>query len=145
MVENSLDEVSIIKQKAEFGDSLAQLQWALICLCGKSQKEAKPLKKRVAEAIIWLEKSCKQRCTQAQFILGCVYDVYTENKEEAFRWWKKAAEQEDARAIVRIAECLLNGNGVEKDIDEAIKWYKTICPFIEVESFLEKYKMQNQQ
>ena len=104
MVENSLDEVSNIKQKAEFGDSLAQLQWALICLCGKSQKEAKPLKKRVAEAIIWLEKSCKQRCTQAQFILGCVYDVYTENKEEAYKWWEKAAKKGDEFSIIRINE-----------------------------------------
>lgn len=52
MVGNSLDEVIVIKQNAESGNSLAQLQWALICLCGKSQKGAKPLKDRVAEAII---------------------------------------------------------------------------------------------
>lgn len=37
---------------------------------------------------------------------------------------KKSAEQGDAKAQYNLGVCYYNGNGVEKDYQEAVKWYR---------------------
>jgi len=45
------------------------------------------------------------------------------NKKEAALWLKKAADRGHAKAQASYADALLNGNGIEKDKVEAIKYY----------------------
>ena len=42
---------------------------------------------------------------------------------EAFKWYRKAAEQGDAGAQYGLGWCYENGSGVDKDLSEAFKWY----------------------
>ena len=46
------------------------------------------------------------------------------NEKEAFKWYKKAAEQGDAWAQNNLGVCYENGQGVTKDKKEAAKWYR---------------------
>jgi TPR repeat protein len=67
-------------------------------------------------------------------ILGCVYynlgNTYDlghgveQDKEEAVKWWRKAADKGDTDAMVRLGNAYDHGNGVEQDKEEAIKWWR---------------------
>ena len=43
---------------------------------------------------------------------------------EAVKWYRKAAEQNDADAQNNLGVCYANGQGVAKDEVEAVKWYR---------------------
>ena len=43
---------------------------------------------------------------------------------EAVKWYRKAAEQNDAEAQNNLGLCYANGQGVAKDEVEAVKWYR---------------------
>ena len=45
------------------------------------------------------------------------------NREEAVRWYRRAAEAGNPDAQASLGLCLLRGWGCEKDVDEAIRWY----------------------
>ena len=40
------------------------------------------------------------------------------------KWYRKAAEQNDAMAQYNLGCCYANGQGVAKDEVEAVKWYR---------------------
>ena len=46
-----------------------------------------------------------------------------EEKQEAVRWFKLAADQGDADGQFRLGVCYENGTGVAKDKQEAVQWY----------------------
>ena len=50
---------------------------------------------------------------------GVVKDV-----TEAVKWYRKSAEQGDARAQSNLGIMYETGKGVSKDIAEAVKWYQ---------------------
>ena len=59
--------------------------------------------------------------------LGVCYENGTGtavNKTEAFRWYKKAAEQGIAIAQYNLARCYEDGIGTEINKTEAFRWYK---------------------
>jgi TPR repeat protein len=43
---------------------------------------------------------------------------------EALKWYKKAADQNLGIAMTRIGDFYAKGNGVEKDLDKAVAWYR---------------------
>src|SRR5260370_499415 len=43
---------------------------------------------------------------------------------EGVKWYRKAAEQNDAKAELNLANAYANGQGVAKDDAEAVKWYR---------------------
>ena len=43
---------------------------------------------------------------------------------EAVKWWRKAAEQNNAQAQFNLFTCYFNGTGVTKNYIEALKWVK---------------------
>ena len=47
-----------------------------------------------------------------------------EDKTEAAKWYRKAAEQGDARGQRNLGVCYEYGNGVPEDKEEAVKWYR---------------------
>lgn len=65
----------------------------------------------------------------AETLLGDAYDSYDgivgpHDYEKAFSWYKKAAEQGDARAAVNLGAMYHNGHGTPKDDKEAVKWFQ---------------------
>ena len=56
-----------------------------------------------------------------------MYDVglgVEQDYDEALKWFRKAAEQNNAYAQTYIGFMYEEGHGVEKDLIEAIRWYK---------------------
>jgi TPR repeat protein len=64
---------------------------------------------------------------QAQNYVGkCYAKGYgiAQNKEQAFQWFKKAADGGDVEASYNLAVCYGNGRGVAKDDMERVRWLK---------------------
>ena len=47
-----------------------------------------------------------------------------EDKGQAVKWYRQAAEQGDSEAQFNLGLCYENGEGVPKDLAEAVKWYR---------------------
>lgn len=63
----------------------------------------------------------------AQLVLGYYYATslgVTEDKVEAVKWYRKAADQNLAAAQYNLATCYDDGQGVDQDRIEAVKWYR---------------------
>ena len=43
---------------------------------------------------------------------------------QALEWYRKAAEQEDGKAQIKLGEIYRDGQGVEQDNAQAIQWYR---------------------
>jgi TPR repeat protein len=43
---------------------------------------------------------------------------------EAVKWFRKAADQGDAKAQLNLGACYFRGEGVKQDKAEAVKWYR---------------------
>ncbi|RLB71806.1 MAG: hypothetical protein DRH07_05860, partial [Deltaproteobacteria bacterium] len=48
----------------------------------------------------------------------------TQDNREAVKWYRKAAEQGDAKAQFNLGLMYVKGNGVTLDHVEAVKWYR---------------------
>jgi TPR repeat protein len=46
----------------------------------------------------------------------------TQDHKEAFKWFRKAAEQNDALAELSLAVCYFRGIGVSQSLDDAFLW-----------------------
>ena len=58
----------------------------------------------------------------AQHCLGWTY-IMSENDAEAFKWFRKAAEQGHAGAQLNLGTMYGNGDGVSKNDKESVKWF----------------------
>jgi len=59
--------------------------------------------------------------------LGVMYakgEVVAENKSEAFRWYRKAAEKGNATAMSNLGAMYRKGEGVAEDRAESVRWYR---------------------
>ena len=45
------------------------------------------------------------------------------NREEALKWYLKAAEQGNATAMFNVGNCYAHGYGIEQDDKQAEEWY----------------------
>src|SRR6266536_562227 len=65
---------------------------------------------------------------KAQYELGCAFFSgilgVAKDKAEAVKWYRKAAEQNDARAQAALGVRYATGQGVAKNKGEAVKWYR---------------------
>jgi TPR repeat protein len=62
----------------------------------------------------------------AQYNLGICYangEGVAKDQVKAAKWYRKAAEQNHAKAQFNLGGCYVNGEGVAKDYVEAYKWY----------------------
>ena len=58
-----------------------------------------------------------------------------EDDEKAFELYRQAADAGDVVAVFKLGEFYERGTGVEKDLDEAARWYRTA-----METYPEVYK-----
>lgn len=73
--------------------------------------------------IQWIVDAAEQGDSNAQFALSEYY-LSGENKEQAFPWALKSAQQGNSWGENNLAYCYQHGYGVEKDEIVAFEWYK---------------------
>ena len=86
------------------------------------------------EAMFWLLKSAHRGLPAAQFRLGTWCDMptsifelghlITQTPEEAFRWFKLAADANFAPAFEALGSAYKHGRGCEKNLEAAKYWLK---------------------
>ena len=116
-------EVARLRSAAEQGDAEAQLELG-IPGHGVSREEA----------MKWLHKSADQGNAHAHCLLAMYYskdDPYPkadvglpEDKAEAARWYRLAAELGDCEGQWKLGICYLRGIGVARNDEEAVKWFR---------------------
>jgi len=70
--------------------------------------------------------TCKQGNASDCFNVGLMYDLgdgVVQDKNEAFKWYAKAAKQGNANAQHNLGVKYDKGEGVAQDKKEALKWY----------------------
>ena len=85
---------------------------------------------------VWISNNCRQikswqKAAQAndprgQYFLGLCYAFgynLKQNYNDAFRWYRLAAEQGYANAQNQLGDCYDTGEGVAEDKQQAAKWY----------------------
>lgn len=88
-----------LRQKAIAGDTVAILEVA------RRYAKGKGVKRNDVEAMMWYGKVARQ------------------GNPEAANWFRDLAEKGSAQAQYNLGVCYENGEGVEKDTSEAMKWY----------------------
>lgn len=118
MFEKSFNRLS---EMAEQGISEAQLAIADVYAQGR-----KAVSQNWKNALLWYEKAAQQGNAQEQNALANYYikDIPEQNYALAAEWYTKAAEQGLAEAQKNLGLLYQNGQGVEKNLPEAIKWVK---------------------
>ncbi len=104
---------------AELGHDKAQYNLGIAYLKG----EGRPLDVEAAKK--WLSKSAAQGYAQAQYALALL--LMREGKKsfpEAASLFKKAAARNHVMAQLALGRLYRDGLGVEKDIGEAVKWFR---------------------
>ena len=74
-----------------------------------------------------LLERARQGYVETQIAVGNDYlqgrNGFPEDDNEAFMWFKRAAEKNHPMGLCMVGEMYQYGYGVEKDYDEALKWY----------------------
>jgi len=80
------------------------------------------------ETLAHMRANAEKGDAQFQSVLGSVYLCghlsVAKDEVEAVKWFRRAAEQNDAAAQYNLGNCYRDGKGVEKDAVEAVKWYR---------------------
>lgn len=71
-----------------------------------------------------IELEHRSHDAEVQWRIGNFYKDTEKNYEEAFKWYKKSAEQGNPRAENNIGNCYFRGRGVETNYEEAFRYYK---------------------
>lgn len=75
------------------------------------------------KAITWYHKAIENGSTQSLYYIGNCYFLQ-KKYTEATKWWRKAAEHENKDGYYGIGYLYHFGLGVNKDINEALRWYR---------------------
>jgi TPR repeat protein/uncharacterized caspase-like protein len=85
---------------------------------------------RVAD---WFRKAIDQGHVYSHVALGDLYlnggKGLEKNEKEAFRLYRSAATAGEVNAMVKLAECYEDGQGVAEDVNEATEWYRKAATF----------------
>lgn len=124
MLDNEKEVKKLAKEGAENGDEVMQYFYYASL---KGDDEDK-------EALEWLQKSADQDYAPAQHALAKFYFTGSmkgikENKTEAIKWYKKAAENGQVTAMYELGKCAERGYGMVKNIKLARKYYQQAADF----------------
>ena len=83
--------------------------------------------KDVKAALYWYEKAALNGHLQSQRMMGWAHSTYGDlsiqkSVQEAFRWYKMAADQGDSHAQLYISSSYLKGQGTSMNLVESFKW-----------------------
>ena len=106
---------------ARRGNRLAQFNYAMMLLNG----EGAPV--NIDEGKRWLHKAADAKMSQAQYVVGRMYDdgqFVGRDPAEAHRWFLEAARQGHVQAELSLANQFLDGRGTPRDYRQAFVWYR---------------------
>lgn len=75
----------------------------------------------VKEAKKWAEAAANQGSATGYYVLAQIYE-FEENFERAFELYSESAELGLSMAEMQLADCYMNGKGVEKDLKKWFEW-----------------------
>ena len=101
---------------ARNGNSDAKIQVAMLYMHGIG------VKRDFDKAEYWFKQSAKDNHPQGQKMYG--YTFYGKQNSEAFKYFRKAAQQGDIEAQYLISKFYLEGTGVQKSKEKSEYWFK---------------------
>jgi len=119
---NHQQALRIWRPLAEAGHSLAQYNLGVAYARGLS------VERNMLTATYWWERSALQGHRDASYNLGLVYargdDKVAQDLILAAHWWRQAAIRGDALAQFNLGMMYARGEGVQRDVETAIYWWK---------------------
>ena len=116
---NKVEAVKWCRKAAEQGEGHAQFMLGMFYYFGDGVNQNKE------EATKWFD-AIQEQDPLMQYACGCkfleVKGIAPELTKEAVKWFRKAAEQGEARAQFMLSMCHFNGVGITQDKTEAVKW-----------------------
>ena len=116
-----LDELNILRKKAEQGDATAQNN------LGYRYEHGRNVQPSDTEAVYWYRKSAEQGNADAQSNLGNIFAngrSVPQSETETAYWYRKLAEQGDAISQYNLGYMYLTGRGVPQNDTEAVNWFR---------------------
>jgi Sel1 repeat len=99
-----------------------------LCLMHANREELE------SEHCMW--RAAENGVPEAQFWIGVAYDQQLwfgiTDKQEAFKWVKRAAKLGYVDAEAELGRCYEDGDGVERDYALAAHWYRRFCGFFTI-------------
>jgi hypothetical protein len=95
--------------------------FALLVSVAFAESLGETQKKTESAEIIELRQKAEAGHAESQVKLAVNYRYA--NPSESAKWWRAAAEQGHLSAQFNLAEYLMRGRGIAKDVYEAIEWY----------------------
>ncbi len=102
---------SKVLDKAKQGDAIAQNDLGVFYISNGEE----------AQALYWWEQAANQNYAKAQANLGEFYCI-KKDYATGLKWIVPAANRGSKNAMHRLALCYLNGTGIDKSIQKALKW-----------------------
>jgi TPR repeat protein len=130
---NESQNVQNLRQRAEAGDSTAQLELARAFDGGRGVKAS------LTEAAKWYEAAARQGNAEAQNSIGSLYlsgEGVPKDAATACAWFAKSAAQSDARGIGNLGYCYDTGTGVPQDTAKAAALYEQAANAGDLQSML---------
>lgn len=130
-----VDKETAIKNVIEYYEKAAEngnaeAGYCLYKIFSSDENSCEPVKKDDEQAIYWLQKAAYLGYVKAQIKFGEYIEKSQDNKsqyeknKEAFEWYKKAAQQKNDDAYMKIAESYALGKGIKEDKGKAFEWYE---------------------
>ena len=119
--EKADDELTLLKEKAESGDIIAQYNLG----CAYAEGDGTPVD--LVQAVKWFRRAADGGDVDAQYNLAVMYDDgdgIDEDNEEAMKWYTAAAKQGDQFSQFNLAVMYDEGTGVGQDYSKALHWYR---------------------
>lgn len=88
------------------------------------------IKPDIETGLFDLQVASDKNYPPADVLLGLLYmadDYFTQDKKNAVKYFKKAADNKDINGMCALAYAYYKGDGVEKDIDKSIKLWKKVA------------------
>lgn len=82
------------------------------------------VKKDYIKALEWFKKSVDQGNALAMYKIGACYCLPSlKNDSKEILWYTKSAELGHADAQYSLGACYYNGEGIDKNLEQAVYWY----------------------
>lgn len=113
--------VRLVREKAQAGDEVAQLELGLRYLHGIEGVRDVPA------GVRWIEKAASSGMPQAEHELGALYQMgigVPRDAQRAVEWFRKAAIQGYAPSQTALGFAYENGTGVKQNGEKAAYWFE---------------------
>jgi len=81
------------------------------------------VKQDIRKGAQWFRKAANQGDREAEYNLGVYFEKHVTDFQRAAAWYREAAERGFARAQCRLGQMYMEGMGVNRNPDEASKWF----------------------